>query len=322
MVSPGAYDLISWKGSNKRCTCGGWRDWVYNLLDSLTEHRYRLFMKPENDKIESITPLDRIVDLNRYCLDKPVSAEYQLLVESMGQSLERDQICILPQFILEDCRNSVVDNVLSLQDKGFPAHSLRNVYLERQKTENLPENHSRNIMANGRYRMLGAHVLPRSSPLKTLYYSAQFQNLVARITRSTKLYSSDDPYQPVNVICYGNGDRSAWHFDSTSAFTLTLMLQASQGGGEFEMVPNIRSGDDPNESALSRMLLGDRTGVKNFQRQEGALVIFKGCNSAHRVTEVSGQRKRLMCIMVYEDQPGVLGDPVVNETVYGVPPAI
>jgi hypothetical protein len=25
-----------------------------------------------------------------------------------------------------------------------------------------------------------------------------------------------------------------------------------------------------------------------------------------------------MCIMVYENEPGVIGDPVVNKTVYGV----
>jgi hypothetical protein len=25
-----------------------------------------------------------------------------------------------------------------------------------------------------------------------------------------------------------------------------------------------------------------------------------------------------MCVMVYETEPGVVGDPVVNETVYGI----
>ena len=70
--------------------------------------------------------------------------------------------------------------------------------------------------------------------------------------------------------------------------------------------------------SLSRVLLGDRSKVVSLERREGALVIFRGCHSAHRVTPVAGTRLRQMCVMVYELEPGVIGDPVVNETVYGV----
>lgn len=47
-------------------------------------------------------------------------------------------------------------------------------------------------------------------------------------------------------------------------------------------------------------------------------IFARGCNSAHRVTPIIGNRRRLMCVMVYETGPGVIGDPVVNETVYGI----
>lgn len=144
------------------------------------------------------------------------------------------------------------------------------------------------------------------------------QRFIAAIVGAPKLYPSADPYQPVNVLCHGDGDRSAWHFDSDNAFTITLMLQAPESGGHFEIVPNIRSDEDPNTEALSRVLLGDRTKVVSLERREGALVIFRGCNSAHRVTPIAGGRLRQMCVMVYELKPGIVGDPVVNETVYGV----
>ncbi|MCP4334647.1 MAG: hypothetical protein GY785_18490 [Gammaproteobacteria bacterium] len=52
------------------------------------------------------------------------------------------------------------------------------------------------------------------------------QQFIADIVGETILYPSADPYQPVNVLCQGDGDRSAWHFDSDNAFTMTLMLQA------------------------------------------------------------------------------------------------
>ena len=76
--------------------------------------------------------------------------------------------------------------------------------------------------------------------------------------------------------------------------------------------------DDPNHAELSKLLKGDHSTVKRFEREDGALMMFRGCHSAHRVTEVEGDTPRLMCVMVYEDKPGVVGDPVVNETVYGV----
>ena len=168
--------------------------------------------------------------------------------------------------------------------------------------------------------MMGAHLLEQDSPLKDLYYWPPMQQFVADIVGEPKLYPSDDPYQPVNVLCQGNGDRSAWHFDSHNAFTMTLMLQAPESGGYFEMAPNTRSDSEPNYSGVTQLLLGEEKKVVKVSRAEGELVIFRGCNSAHRVTPIEGNRLRLMCVMVYETEPGVIGDPVVNETVYGIKP--
>jgi hypothetical protein len=99
---------------------------------------------------------------------------------------------------------------------------------------------------------------------------------------------------------------------------MTLMLQAPESGGHFEMAANIRSDTNPNYEGVAQLLLGDESHVVRVPRDEGELVIFRGCNSAHRVTPTAGNRLRLMCVMVYETEAGVIGDPVVNETVYGV----
>ncbi len=271
-------------------------------------------------KASNSQTLDQIVNLAHYPIDRQDSEDYHSLVDSAVASLNSEQVYILPNFLVDSSRLSEIEMVLALQDQANPAHSMRNVYLHRDKTPDLPDDHPKNIMAEGQYKMIGAHILPNDSDLKALYFNPYFQQFVTDITDSEKLYPSDDPYQPVNVICYGDGDQSAWHFDSGNAFTMTLMLQAPELGGDFEIVPNIRSDDNPNIDELRTMLLGDRSRVKSYQRQEGALVIFRGCHSAHRVTQVQGNKKRLMCVMVYEKQPGVIGDPIVNETVYGVKP--
>lgn len=258
------------------------------------------------------------IDLSRYPLDRPESEDYKALVSGKRNELDKNQFCTMSGFLPDTERRKIVSAVESRQDHTHRADSLRNVYLERTPTESLPDDHPKNIFARGCYNMMGAHLLDDDSPLKGLYYWSPMQQFVADIVSEQELYPSDDPYQPVNVLCQGDGDRSAWHFDSSNAFTMTLMLQAPEAGGHFEMAPNTRSDADPHFDGVARLLLGDESGAVQVSRSEGELVIFRGCNSAHRVTPIEGNRLRLMCVMVYEDKPGVIGDPVVNETVYGI----
>ena len=262
--------------------------------------------------------LEKIIDLSRYPLHQRDSTAWRALVHDKREQLEQNQYCTLPGFLLDEQRRKVVSAVESRLDQANRADNERNIYLERARTESLPDDHPKNTFARGCYHMFGAHLLESESPLKTLYYSALMQQFTAAIVGVDRLFPSDDPYQPVNVLCYDQGDRSAWHFDSSNAFTMTLMLQASEVGGCFEIVPNTRSDVDPNYSGVANLLRGDRSAVQSVARNEGELVIFRGCHSAHRVTPIEGGRRRVMCIMVYETSEGVLGDPVVNETVYGI----
>lgn len=262
--------------------------------------------------------INKIIDLTRYPLDRAHTDDYRSLVSAKREELNQQQYCTMPGFLLDAERSRIVASVESRQEHTHRAESDRNVYLERTRSDSLPVDHPKNIFARGCYNMMGAHLLDDESALKHLYYWQPMQQFVADIVGSPRLFPSDDPYQPVNVLCQGNDDRSAWHFDSSNAFTMTLMLQAPESGGHFEMAPNTRSDNDPNYAGVAKLLLGDESGVVRISRAQGELVIFRGCNSAHRVTPIVGNRLRLMCVMVYETEPGVVGDAVVNQTVYGV----
>ena len=276
--------------------------------------------------IENTTDLENIVNLEKYPFHLKGTQAYKTLTTRLRNQLDQLQICTLPDFLNEDVRQMVVGQAEALISSANPASSYRNVYLERSTCSDLPDDHPKNILAHASNDMIGAHILPDDSHLKKLYFSTAFQEFISDITTDNtvhnmgkqKLFPSADPYQPVNILCHKPGDKSAWHFDSGNAFTMTLLLQAPDSGGVFEIVPNIRSDENPNIDELRQVLLGDRQKVKAYHRDEGALVIFRGCHSAHRVTEITGTKTRMMCVMVYEREPGVIGDPVVNETVYGV----
>jgi hypothetical protein len=262
--------------------------------------------------------IGQIIDLSSYPLDRPGSADLQTLIASKKKELEQQQYCCMPGFLIEQRRQKIAEAVETQQENTNRADNQRNIYLEQKPSGSLPEDHPKNIFARGCYNMMGTHLLQQDSPLRQLYYWQPMQQFVADIVGEPMLYPNADPYQPVNVLCHGKGDRSAWHFDSSNAFTMTLMLQAPESGGNFQMSPNTRSDSDPNYSGIKKLLQGDQDNVVQISRSEGELVIFRGCNSAHRVTSIEGNRRRMMCVMVYETEPGVTGDPVVNETVYGI----
>ena len=258
-----------------------------------------------------------IVDLNRY----PLASPHAALATKFRRDLDEQQYCALPGFITGDACARLVEEVRSALPEAYPNSSRRNCYLQRSGDPALPASHPRNTLFEASYRMLAYDKFGEHSLLRALYGWDVFREFVAAVVGEDTLYPSEDTYQPANVLSYGAGDRSAWHFDSNSAFTMTLMLQAADAGGEFEIAPHTRrvpeTDPDPEESKLAGVLAGDRSHVVTVPREPGALVIFRGCTSVHRVTEVHGETERLMAVMVYEDRPGVVGDPEVNRTVYG-----
>ena len=257
------------------------------------------------------------IDFARYPLDRG-GETLDRIIDDCRTCLDRDQYCSLPGFLVPDAILASAAEAMDLLDRANAADSLRNCYLQRQGDPSLPADHPRNIMNPARYRMIAADLFPEHSNLKRLYYWQPFQEMVAAIVGEARLYPSEDRLQPVNVICYGEADQSAWHYDSTNAFTMTLMLQAAEDGGLFELAANTRRGEDDEDiDAMTEVLGGERRRVRTVSREAGELTIFRGCNSLHRVSPVSGSRMRLMAVFVYESEPGVVGDPEVNLTVYG-----
>ena len=259
-----------------------------------------------------------VIDLDRYPIgdrDDPRRAE---LVARLKSELDSQQYCALPGFLRPDALATAAEEGRAARSRAFDNNARRNCYLHRETDPALPDDHPRNMLFASSTRMVAYDILPAASPMKTLYHWPQMREFVAEVVSAGELHESADPYQPVNLLCYDEGDRSTWHFDSSNAFTMTLMLQAPEAGGEFELVPNTRSDDDENYDYVREVLVGERPNdAVQIAREPGALCIFRGCNSLHRVRPVEGSTMRIMAVFVYEDEPGVVGDPRVNATIYG-----
>lgn len=261
---------------------------------------------------------DDIVDIDTYPIHDPGNPARAELIASCRKSLDADMYCVIPNFVRREALRALTQEAKDLRPLANDNNSNRNVYLQRQKDTSLPEDHARNIFHPASVRMISYDLIPENSPLKTFYHWNMVRDTVAEIVGDVPLYDNADPCQPVNYACYEEGDQSSWHYDSVNAFTMTLMIQAADEGGLFQMSPNTRTDDDENYGHVQQVLRGERDDtIVDVAREPGALCIFRGCNSLHRVSPVKGNTMRIMGVFVYEKEPGVVGDPEVNETVYG-----
>ena len=261
---------------------------------------------------------EEIIDLTAYPIADPDDPARATLVRRLRSELDREQVCVLSAFMRRGAREQAVADALVARALAHHIRDRRNCYLQRNLDPSLPGDHPRNLLFDTSSRMIAYDLIPADSPLKTLYHWTATRQLVADIVGAEALFDNADPYQPANMLCFEDGDRSSWHFDSGNAFTVTLMLQAPEAGGAFELVPNARSDSDPNHDYLRAVLQGERPeDIVEVAREPGSLCIFRGCNSLHRVSLVGGGTLRIMGVLVYETEPGVVGDPEVNATVYG-----
>ena len=119
------------------------------------------------------------------------------------------------------------------------------------------------------------------------------------------LYPMADPLAAFNVMSYRAGQALNWHFDR-SEFTVTLLLQAPEAGGVFEYRTDLRSPDDPNYEGVARLLAGEDPQMRRMSVIPGTLNVFRGVNTPHRVTPVSGDRARMIAVLTYYEAPGAM----------------
>lgn len=262
--------------------------------------------------------IENLLNLERYPLHDKNNPRRLNLVDQCKADLANQLYCVIPEIVLLEALEIMSEEASQLQSVSNHNNSLRNCYLHRQTDNSLPEVHPRNLQDRSSVRMIAYDQIPNTSPLKLFYHSDLVRELVAEIVNEGDLFDNEDPYQPANYVCYRDGDESSWHFDSDNSFTMTLMIQPADAGGNFEMSPNTRSLPDQNYEHVNDVLCGRRDDATiSVGREPGALCIFKGSNSLHRVTPVHGDKLRIMGVFVYEFSAGVRGDPEVNETIYG-----
>jgi hypothetical protein len=247
--------------------------------------------------------MDGIVDLNRYPLDQPHTTAWSTLVDECRAKLADEGLFNLPGFLREYAVSTAIDELKPMLAAESFTHARRHNIYFKKSIEGLDASHPALRECETSNRTICADQMEQSVVVQ-LYEWAPFAIFLAAVMEKPELFTMGDPLARVNVMGYSHDQALNWHFDR-SEFTTTLLLQAPLEGGEFEYDKDLRSEANPNYDGVADLLEGRRT-PSRMLLSPGTLNIFKGKNTAHRVTPVRGKQDRVIAVFSYFDQPDVL----------------
>ena len=86
-----------------------------------------------------------------------------------------------------------------------------------------------------------------------MYNSDIFKYFIRNVLNLDNIFPYADNLSSINVNYYQKGQQLGWHFDNAS-FAITLMIQSSILGGEFEYITD---GRDSNANYIDKTLISD-----------------------------------------------------------------
>jgi len=159
-------------------------------------------------------------------------------------------------------------------------------------------------------------LLPADFAPRVVYGSEEMLRFVAAVLEQDELYRSADPLDGCNLTVYEEGDELGWHFDQ-SEFSVTLMIQRAERGGDFEYAPNIREPGDEHYLEVREVLLHESLRTAQLISEPGTLAFFRGRYSLHRVPPVEGSTPRMNSVLTYSVEPGHRLSAMAQQLYYG-----
>ncbi|RUZ79140.1 2OG-Fe(II) oxygenase [Mesorhizobium sp. M7A.F.Ca.US.006.01.1.1] len=256
-----------------------------------------------------------ILDLDRYPLDREGSAAWQRLVEQSVAALEADGMFNLEGFLRPGVAEQAVREIQPVMAARSHVHKrMHNIYFKPDIPELAPDHPALRKVETISHTVC-ADQIPGSVVLAIYEYELLLRFLAATMGKA-RLHVMQDPLARTNVMAYRAGEALNWHFDR-SEFTTTLLLQAAERGGDLEYRTDLRSDDNPNYDGVARLLEGRDPDAKILRMKPGTLNVFRGKNTAHRVTTVEGERERMIAVFSYYEKPGVMFSPEERVGFYG-----
>ena len=236
--------------------------------------------------------------------------------KTCNKTLDRDGALVLKGFVRPDALEAMQKESIDKKDRAFFCAQNHSVYL----TPNDPDfatDHPKNRQVISSKGCICDDDISTDSPLRALYDNEKFREFIKTTTGESNLHPYADPLSSINVHYHEKGQELGWHFDNSS-FATTLLIKKTDAGSVFEYVKDLRDADagEMNYDGVGKLLDKD-TNPDVLCHEPGDLVLFRGRNSAHRVTPNEADTTRILAVLAYNNAPGVELSESARMTFYG-----
>ena len=174
-----------------------------------------------------------IVNQSKHPID---SDEY---IQYCYDEIKKNSILILNDFLTNGCLSELITEAHGLQDQAFYCSQNHTILLNKQdKLSDLNDPLNREVVSDK--GCVPHDLLNQQSKLNILYQSNIFKNFLKGVLNLKDIYPYSDTLSSINYNYYQKSQQLGWHFDNAS-FAITLMIQSSDKGGEFEYVSKGRN---------------------------------------------------------------------------------
>lgn len=246
-----------------------------------------------------------LIDLVRYPIDQPDTPAGRDLIAACRRDLDERALCLLPGFVKPGAIGRMAAQAEALATDVYPHDSLRTPY-SFKCNDGFPSDHPRSALFPSRARYLLADQFPADNLVAALYGWDPLTDFVRRALGVEKLYRSACPSLSLMVATMAEGGTLGWHFDTNDG-VVSLLLQQPDDGGCFEYAPYIRSEEDENYPAMTRLFAGEPGSAVRPPMAAGTFALFKGRRSCHRVSPVGPTtRPRMIALFSYDERPDMV----------------
>ncbi len=238
-----------------------------------------------------------IINYNKHPLDN------YSYIDLCRKEIVDKSLLVLNNFITNECLNELILEALLLEDKAFYCSQNHTILLNKCDNSLLSDD-PLNIEVKSDKGCVPHDLIGENSKLNIMYKSSIFKKFLKKVLNLKDLYPYADKLSSINYNFYQKNQQLGWHFDNAS-FAITLMIQSSDSGGEFQYVSK---GRDYNKNYIDKSyinkILNSSITPNKINANSGTLVLFYGRNYLHRVTPVTSNKPRILVTLNYNEEEG------------------
>ncbi len=277
-------------------------------LEILIENNMNTLLSADRNSGEvSAQDMNKLIDLDRYPIDRLNNKPGQLLVAQCRSDLEDSAAAILPSFVRQSAILKMAKEAESLVQIAHRYDGDRAPFYdvddnERSDDDSL-QSRVRSARHPNRYCQILNYQIPNSSDLRAIYLWPPLTEFIRQVLNVEHLFQSQCPHLALTMKVAYEGDTDGWHYDPNDG-VITLVLQTPDNGGEFEYAPDVRNQNDQNYAGVDRLYKSPDVEAIRPTLEPGTFTFFNGRYSMHRVRPVGLTRQpRIVSIFSFDQRP-------------------